>query len=70
MVSEQFNYIKVHGIHAIKICFFNPQGESSSLCWLTKGKQLFKGIALLTQLHVSALMAIVRLDKVSEETIT
>jgi len=27
------------------------QGESSSLCWLTKGKQLCKGITVLTQLY-------------------
>jgi len=27
------------------------QGESSSLCWLTKDKQLRKGITILTQLY-------------------
>ena len=53
------------------------QGESSSLCWLTKGKQLCMGIPSWTQLycqiykisqlHVSAPMAIFRLDTKSDE---
>ena len=30
---------------------YDFQGESSSLCWLTIGKQLCKGIAVLTQLY-------------------
>jgi len=45
---EAKNISIFHSFKIFELVKFNYQGESSSLCWLTKGEQLYKGTAVCT----------------------